>query len=334
MGVEVSVALTVRNEAGSIRETLSALASQTLKPAEVVVADGGSTDGTPELVEEFAGSSPVPVRLLRLPRCNRSVGRNAAVRATRCEIVAMTDGGCVADNRWLEELTSPFLWPNPPDVVAGYYEPIIEDIWDAAVGVALVPPPDEVDPENFLPSSRSIAFRKGAWRAVGGYPEHLSHNEDTPFALALRRAGFKFAFAPGAIVRWRVHKSPLRVFWQYLRYAYGDGEAGLFFRHYLKLGVYGLAGAALKVKALRAPALAVLSTYALKQLVHRWRRAREPVIALLSMVYIFALDAGQCVGYLSGWARRMASALTIPDEPLGIAPQIDENYNLSEGGRR
>lgn len=305
------MALTVRNEAETIERTLSALVGQTLKPAEIVVADGGSTDGTPELVERFSVSSPVPVRLLRLPPCNRSVGRNAAIRAARSEIVAMTDGGCVADRWWLEELTKPFTWPDPPDVVAGYYEPIVEGIWEAAAGAALVPKPDEIDPETFLPSSRSVAFRKSAWEAVGGYPEGLSHNEDTPFSLALRRAGFKFAFAPKAIVRWRVHTNPAKVFWQFLRYAYGDGESGLFFRHYLKVGLYWpvLALAVRGGRRGRAIGAGLLSAYLARQFLRRLRRCGDPLIALLSIPYVVALDMGQCLGYPAGLAKRLLKRL-------------------------
>ncbi len=307
--LEVSVVLTVRNEAEGIAQTLRALASQTLKPSEIIVADGGSTDGTPEIVERLSRELPVPVRLLRLPPSNRSVGRNAAIRAARGEIVAVTDGGCVAEPHWLEELTKPFLSDDPPDVVAGFYRPEVSSIWERAAATALVPTVEEIDPETFLPSSRSLALKKSAWEAVGGYPEWLSHNEDTPFDLALKRAGFKFAFAPKAIVKWRLHTNPLKVFKQFFRYAYGDGEAGIFFRHYLKAGVYGLALASTFLRRLRPLGIAAFGAYLAKQFVHRWRRAKEAEVAALSLVYLLALDLGQCTGYPLGWAKRLLRCL-------------------------
>ena len=51
------------------------------------------------------------------------------------------------------------------------------------------PTRDEVDPATFLPSSRSVAFRKAAWAAVGGYPEWLDYCEDLVFDLSLRERG-------------------------------------------------------------------------------------------------------------------------------------------------
>ena len=41
-------------------------------------------------------------------------------------------------------------------------------------------------PARFLPSSRSVAFRKSAWTAIGGYPAWLDYGEDIVFDLALQ----------------------------------------------------------------------------------------------------------------------------------------------------
>ena len=43
--------------------------------------------------------------------------------------------------------------------------------------------------ETFLPSGRSIAFKKSAWKEVGGYPENLYTGEDTLFDLKLKEKG-------------------------------------------------------------------------------------------------------------------------------------------------
>ena len=48
----------------------------------------------------------------------------------------------------------------------------------------------------------SVAFRKSAWKDVGGYPEWLETAEDTLFDLNLKKAGKKFVLAKDAVVRW------------------------------------------------------------------------------------------------------------------------------------
>ena len=74
----------------------------------------------------------------------------------------------------------------------------------------------DVDPATFLPSSRSVAFRKSAWEAASGYPEWLDYCEDLVFDLALADHGLTCRFAPGAIVRFRPRGS-LRGFWKQYR---------------------------------------------------------------------------------------------------------------------
>ena len=59
--------MTVKDEADSIQRLLDSLAAQTLQPDEVVVCDGGSTDGTVELLRAekrlpLVASSPSPTR--------------------------------------------------------------------------------------------------------------------------------------------------------------------------------------------------------------------------------------------------------------------------------
>src|SRR5271166_4423912 len=54
----VSVTATVLNEADDIDRLLTSLMEQTLSPAEVIIVDGGSTDGTWERLQ--AGRSKYP----------------------------------------------------------------------------------------------------------------------------------------------------------------------------------------------------------------------------------------------------------------------------------
>ena len=51
----VSVVCTLKNEAGSLDVLMSSLLNQTLKPQEIVVVDGGSTDGTWERLQDWKG---------------------------------------------------------------------------------------------------------------------------------------------------------------------------------------------------------------------------------------------------------------------------------------
>ena len=116
------------------------------------------------------------------------------------------------------------------------------------MGATVLPRLGDVKPEKFLPSSRSVAFTKAAWQAVGGYPEWLDYCEDLVFDFALLEKYRPFAFAPEAIAHFRPRGSLKSFFRQYYLYARGDGKANLWLkRHLIRYGTYlvGLPGIAL-----------------------------------------------------------------------------------------
>lgn len=79
--------------------------------------------------------------------------------------------------------------------------------------------------DDFLPSSRSVAFKKGFWQKVDEYPENLDTCEDLVFARKLKRKGAKFKVIRSAIVFWPQRRNLIEAFWQFYSYAKGDGQA-------------------------------------------------------------------------------------------------------------
>ena len=101
------------------------------------------------------------------------------------------------------------------------------------MGATVLPTVDEIKPESFLPSSRSVAFTKEAWDAAGGYPEWIDYCEDLIFDFRLRDAAGPFAWAPDAVAHFRPRGSLKAFFKQYYRYARGDGKADLWRKKHL-----------------------------------------------------------------------------------------------------
>jgi succinoglycan biosynthesis protein ExoA len=89
--VAVSVLVPVLDEAADIRETARAMLAQELDERhEVLFMDGGSTDGTREILAELAAEDP-RVRLLDNPQKRIAPALNIGLRAARAPVVARMD---------------------------------------------------------------------------------------------------------------------------------------------------------------------------------------------------------------------------------------------------
>lgn len=236
--LDVSLVCTVLNEAGTIDGLMRSIAAQSVRPREVIIVDGGSRDGTQLHAEWWHGRLGCPLRLIEQPGANISMGRNLGIASARSPVIAVTDAGVRLDDRWLERLCAPFADPSVV-VSGGFFVPDARTPFEAAMGATVLPAVDEIAASQFLPSSRSVAFRKVAWEAVSGYPEWLDYCEDLVFDLALRDGGACVTFVPEAVVRLRP-RGNLRAYWhQYFRYARGDGKANLWSRrHAIRYATY------------------------------------------------------------------------------------------------
>src|ERR1700686_3950158 len=145
----VSVASTVLNESDDIDSLVESLMQQTLAPAEVIIVDGGSTDGTWERLEAARAKYPtlVPIRdeSCSLQRSPGPIarGRNVAITAASSDIVATADAGCTYHPDWLANPTAPIFSGESEYSVGGSYidltniaptnlEPANSTVWDVA----------------------------------------------------------------------------------------------------------------------------------------------------------------------------------------------------------
>jgi len=226
-----SIIATVYNEVNSIRPFITSLLNQSLKPNEIIIVDGGSSDGTTEILKEFEDGGQL---ILIVQSCNISQGRNLAINRASSKLIAATDAGCIVDKDWLLEITRPFDCSDMPDVVAGNFEFDCHNRFEEVVVLATNSPNRTRSEESkFYPSSRSIAFTKAIWLKTKGYPEWLYAAEDTLFNIRMRQLGAKFSFAEQALVKWRPRTTWRSVGKQFFNYARGNGRIGFAKQGYL-----------------------------------------------------------------------------------------------------
>ena len=228
----VSVISTVLNEVGDIDRLVAGLMAQTLAPAEVVIVDGGSTDGTWERLQAAKARYPNLV-LIRDESCRLSHsagpiarGRNVAIAAASSSVVACADAGCTYDRDWLENLTAAIRSGEAEYAVGGScIDPEGRTVWDISsapfLGIKL-----RAEATTKSCTARSMAFRKELWQRAGGFPEGIFFGEDTVFDLKMRAL-----VAPAFVERAKAFYQPRHTFLSALRrlasYSVSDGVAGV-----------------------------------------------------------------------------------------------------------
>lgn len=309
----VTLVATVLNERRSVEQWAKGIDGQTLVPHEIVIVDGGSTDGTLEWLHSW--DAPCCIRLIRAQGVNIARGRNLAIAEASGDIVAITDLGTIASPDWLERLVHPFQ-DERVDVVSGFFVPLVSSKWERALAAATLPEAGEIQADKFLPSSRSVAIRAAWCRSGFSYPEWLDYCEDLIWDLQLKNAGARFFLAKEAVVAFEVRQSVHAFFKQYYRYARGDGKAGLFGkRHAVRYTTY-LAAIAIVVRRNRGELLiagglgTLYVSRSLRRLAVRDRRSGKGIRATARVAWMLPLiiavgDVAKMMGYPAGIVWRV-----------------------------
>ncbi len=309
----IAICATVKNEAADAAALVASLREQELAADEVVIVDGGSTDGTFEALQTAAAGDP-RFKLRRAAGTNIAAGRNQAIGATQAPLIAVTDAGLRRSPQWLQSLVTV---AEAEPLAAGSYGYILaapETTFEAALGAVALPLAPQIDPSRYPPSSGSALFRREWLERVGGYPEWLAHGEDLWLDREIWRAGGWFQHAPGADVRIRPRSSLGAFFRQYYLYAAGDGHAGMLLpRHALRYGAYGLGVALLQHPSPAARAVLLLlaglylgrSLRRMPAMLQQTANANPLAAGALTPVLRVVGDLAKMCGLVAGLSRRL-----------------------------
>lgn len=234
--ITASVIVATYNRAESLRDTLDALAAQSLpanEKLEILVIDNNSTDPTQQVVSEFAAKNKPsfpPIRYLFEPQQGKSFALNLGIQKAAGEFLLFTDDDVLPDPAWAAALLEIFRTTGA-DCVGGKIEPLwLSEPPSYVLSPALRPlfwnlyglldhgketvVWDGQDP-NFLYGS-SIAVRKNVFQKIGLFRTDLGRRgtlllagEETDLIQRMFSAGLKVVYTPEAVVRHKVESERL-----------------------------------------------------------------------------------------------------------------------------
>lgn len=196
----VSVILPVVNRAEVVGRAIDSVLAQTHEDFELVVLDGGSTDGTVSRVESYSDHR---VRLCEIGDTTLARARNIGAERTTGSVLAFIDSDDVWAPVKLERHVRRFETTGP-DVGAVYsgFRRHIDGRTNYVPNETLAPREGDLSDhllDRHLMTPSALSVRRAAFRDVGGFDDDLRALEDWDICLRLSRA-YRFAFVDEPLV--------------------------------------------------------------------------------------------------------------------------------------
>ena len=220
----VSVILTVANEAAHLESAINAiLDSRYQGEIEVAIAVGPSNDGTFEIAENLSATDN-RIKVIKNPSGHTPDGLNAAIGATKHEIIVRVDGHSEISKDYIDKAVK-ILQETGAVNVGGIMAAEGITPFQRAVARAMRSPIG-VGPARFHTGGSAGrtdtvylgVFKRSALDAIGGYDKRFTRAQDWELNYRLRSNGGLIWFDPSLQVTYRPRKNPRALASQYFQY--------------------------------------------------------------------------------------------------------------------
>ncbi|WJG09751.1 glycosyltransferase [Aliiglaciecola sp. LCG003] len=308
------------NEESSAATTLDSIFRSTRLPDEIIVADGGSTDRTLEIVSQYQNRG-VDLIVVNNPEVFAGAGRNLAFSYSKSDILMLMDFGNVVEPDWIEKMAKPFELESTMDFVSGAFLPKSESDFEHAVACILyhnnalidkIPLAELMEklPSDQSPGALSLAISRDMWIKLDGMPAWLRAAEDKLFGRKMMTFQPTYKLLPNVRIGHHMRSNMMQVFKQMQTYYRGNGRTCLLHKHVIKLLLLYLISFALLPLAYVNPS--VLAAMLILWGAYNWKSGVSKIIkvdsGLTNKRYIWyatkivmARDLGILSGTILGW---------------------------------
>ncbi len=226
--MNVSVIIPCYNEAKFISRCLNSIIANDFpkEKLEILVYDGGSSDGTLEILANYTKNNPFIV-VKHNPKKIQAVAMNLGSKEAVGDIIIRMDDHTIYDRMYISELVN-LLSTTDVVNVGGPQVGIGQSYITKAIAMTVSSP--------FVAGNAFYRFERikekyvdtvylGAWRKkdlleIGGFDESFSVNEDYELNYRLRAKGGKILFSPKIRSEYFVRPSLIKLIKQYVRYGF------------------------------------------------------------------------------------------------------------------
>lgn len=197
----ISVVIANYNYGRYLAETIESVLAQTYPQIEIIFIDDGSTDDSLDIAQRY------PITVLAQQNQGVSAARNNAAQYARGEYILFLDSDDLLYPDSLEALKARLETEGP---TAGFAYGQLQYFGEKeSIFTSQAFDPKALSRENYIQTSALI--RRTAFNEVGGFDRGFDLREDWELFIRLWHAGWKGAYLPRPVIKYRKHRPKAQV---------------------------------------------------------------------------------------------------------------------------
>ncbi|MEO1429740.1 MAG: glycosyltransferase family 2 protein [Cyanobacteria bacterium J06633_8] len=203
----ISVMMPTYNVENVLGDTIDSVLQQTFTDWELIIVDDGSTDGTPQVIDEYAKKDP-RIKVYHYEHGGRGKARNRCLKHSQGKYIAICDSDDISFPERFEKQVN-FLENNPDIGVVGaqlcsFSERAIFDetkiiYWPTNAKEVY----DAFKKKKMKISNCAAMIRMSVFKEYGEYCEELHRSQDYEFFKRIISKGIKLTNLPEVLVYYR-----------------------------------------------------------------------------------------------------------------------------------